>query len=192
MTGIDELVRQNGSWTRFFRTTTILDAIARYKEQINHMRSDFTLEVVIRIYMKGAEGQRPRHLVHCFYILDATNKTLPVPMHYGYSFDVWNPVLSGRDAPKLILIILSQALEDFVKYRFRNHLGHEVIERGDFSLSLQGVEDEEWQELYKHNSDEWLPLIEPGITITMDIHYEDESYGKPTNPICPSFPDVKH
>ncbi|KAH0579598.1 hypothetical protein H2248_002449 [Termitomyces sp. 'cryptogamus'] len=91
-TGINELVHENNSWTRFFRTAKILDAIAQYKEQITDMRSDFTLEVVIRIYMKAAEGHRPRHLVHCFYILDATNKILNVPMDCGYSFNVWNPV----------------------------------------------------------------------------------------------------
>ncbi|KAH0579593.1 hypothetical protein H2248_002444 [Termitomyces sp. 'cryptogamus'] len=163
-TGIDELVRQNGSWTRFLRTTKILDAIARYKEQITDMRSDFTLDVVIRIYMKGAEGQRPRHLVHCFYILDATNKILHVPMDWCSSFN---------------------ALENLIKYRFREHSGHEVIERGDFSLSLQKA-DEKWWWLFEGNSDEWLPLIKPGITITMDIYFEDKPYGRPNNLMCPS------
>ncbi|KAG5348794.1 hypothetical protein C0989_008118, partial [Termitomyces sp. Mn162] len=42
------------------------------------------------------------------------------------------------------------------------------------------------QRLYEDNSDDWLPLIEPGITITMDIYFEDKSYGKPNNPMCPS------
>ncbi|KAH0579595.1 hypothetical protein H2248_002446 [Termitomyces sp. 'cryptogamus'] len=163
-TGIDELVRQNDSWTRFLRTTKILDAIARYKEQITDMRSDFTLDVIIRIYMKGAERHRPRHLVHCFYILDATNKILHVPMDWCSSFN---------------------ALENLIKYRFREHSGHEMIERGNLTLSLQRPYDIR-RRLYKHNSDKWLPLIEPGITITMDIYILDKSYGKPNNPMCPS------
>ncbi|KAG5333551.1 hypothetical protein C0989_005460, partial [Termitomyces sp. Mn162] len=73
------------------------------------------------------------------------------------------------------------ALENLIKYRFREHSGHEVIERGSFALSLQRADDIWWR-LYEHNLDEWLPLIEPGMTITMDIYFQDKSYGKPNNP----------
>ncbi|KAG6914380.1 hypothetical protein DXG01_000681 [Tephrocybe rancida] len=43
---INNLVRQHESWMYFLRSTAITNAIAQYKEQVNDMRSNFTLDVV--------------------------------------------------------------------------------------------------------------------------------------------------
>ncbi|KAG6915274.1 hypothetical protein DXG01_012382 [Tephrocybe rancida] len=56
---------------------------------------------------------------------------------------------------------------DFVKFRFRNRLGHQVIERGEFTLSL--VEIDGTQQTLDQNPETWLSLIKPEVTITMDI-----------------------
>ena len=66
--------------------------------------------------------------------------------------------------PQLNLSIASQAPTNLIKCRFRDHSGYDVIERGQFHLSLRKV-DLERQELYESNSDTWLPLIEPGVTM---------------------------
>ncbi|KAG6915280.1 hypothetical protein DXG01_012388 [Tephrocybe rancida] len=142
-----------------------MNAIAQYKEQVNDMRSNFTLDAVIHIDMRIAESQRPRHLVSTsglIYLVDAMNDTSLVPMDYCSSPDDFS---------------------DFVKFRFRKRLGHEVIERGAFTLSL--VEVDGTQQTLGQNPRTWMSLIKPEVTITMDILVSEvNDAGIDSQPAC--------
>ncbi|KAG6906371.1 hypothetical protein DXG01_014261 [Tephrocybe rancida] len=146
---INDIVRKNQSWRRFVSSAAVTDAIAQHQEQINDMRSNFTLDVVLRIYSETAEKQRPRHLAATsglLYLVDAMNDTSSVSMDYCSNPDDF---------------------ADFVKFRFRKRLGHDMIDRGNFSLSLQEVEGT--QRPLQRDPNRWRSLVKPGVTITMDI-----------------------
>ncbi|KAG6915276.1 hypothetical protein DXG01_012384 [Tephrocybe rancida] len=163
---INDLVRQHQSWMRFLRSAAIASAIAQYKDQVNDMRSNFILDVVVRIYMRIAEGQRPRHLAFTsalIYLIDAMNDTSSVPMDYCSS---------------------PEDFADFVKFRFRNRLGHQVIERGAFTFSL--VEVDGTQRTLGQNPGIWRSLINPEVTITMDILVSGVNDADVDSRQCPS------
>ncbi|KAG6850445.1 hypothetical protein H0H93_013317 [Arthromyces matolae] len=145
---MDETIRQADSWNRFMKATAIANAIAGYREQINDMRLNFTLDVVVRIKMEISQQKQPQHLeytVNLLYFVDAMNDKVPVPM---------DQCLTPRQ------------FHDYINFRFYRRLGYEVIARGDYVLSLLDATGAQ-QPLTKTR--QWTSLVQPGVTITMDI-----------------------
>ncbi|KAG6914378.1 hypothetical protein DXG01_000679 [Tephrocybe rancida] len=161
---INDFLRHTGAWSRFFKSTAITNWIADYKDQINDIRSNFTLDVVLRIFSKpghpcylGATSGR-------VYLVDAMNDISEVSMDYCSS-----PSKFAR----------------FVKFRFNGSLGYDVIERGDFSLSLQEAEGTQRQ--LGQDVETWRSLVQPDVTITMDILFRARSTdADPDGRQCPS------
>ncbi|KAG6915301.1 hypothetical protein DXG01_012252 [Tephrocybe rancida] len=163
---INETIRQSNTWTRFLDSAEIANAIARYKQQIDDMRSNFTLELLVRIHTKLLEHTPPRHLdytVNLVHFIDAMNDRIPVPM---------DQCLSPKE------------FNNYINLRFRQRLGYEM-ERGDYDLSVLQVMGA--QQSLGRGSETWALLVEPGATIVMDVLLRSHSENLDTDSRqCPS------
>ncbi|KAG6906588.1 hypothetical protein DXG01_013051 [Tephrocybe rancida] len=146
---INKTVREAGHWTCFFKAKEIVNAIAQYKEQINDFRENFALGVVVGMYQDMYESCIPHHLsytVNLLHFVDAMNNRIPVPVD-----QCSNP----------------EDFDAYVKLRFRKRLGHEIVDRGEYTLSLLEVTGRE--KLLQQTSKVWSHLVRPGVTIMMGI-----------------------
>lgn len=84
------------------------------------------------------------------------------------------------------MIHLSKSFDTYVKLLFRARLGYEVIERGDYALSL--LEFTGTYQTLKRTNKNWALLVRPGVTITMDIISRSQSTDMDNNDSrqCPS------
>ncbi|KAG6917237.1 hypothetical protein DXG01_003351 [Tephrocybe rancida] len=154
---INEAVRRTKAWKAFLKSAEITKLIALYKEQVDDLRSNFT----------ASDDQIPRHLAYTsnlLYFIDAMNDIVPVALDHCSSPTEFN---------------------EYVKFRFRKRVGRAIVERGYYSLCLQLVAGA--QQLLSSNSEAWINLVKPGVTIIMDIVLKSESEDVGTDSRrCPS------
>ncbi|KAG5721642.1 hypothetical protein E4T56_gene3843, partial [Termitomyces sp. T112] len=125
---INDLARDNQSWTRYFRADSVQDAIGQYRKQFDDLRANFILTTIMHLSVKVLFEQTPRQLGYTWVhsepvrFIDAMNIT--------------------RDFP-LDLCSAPNDFVDLVRFLFRKRRGRSYVERGQYALTV-GDKELQW------------------------------------------------
>lgn len=103
-------------------------------------------------------------------------QTIRLPLELCSTSEV-RPMISPRAAYPFIQPIVTQDLDEFLRFYFRKRAGRQLVERGDYDISAQNgilIQSAEW-------------TILPGSAINMTAHLHRHPHSESSEKaICPS------